>query len=306
MGGLPLHTTQHNTSAMNLAGSLCGIGALIYLAARLTFTRSISVLLGLRVPGATLANPAGIEAEAAALLRMAVNTLALAIPFLLLLQFPLHKRLSMGRSRPGSASRCFLVFWGLMLTGNLIAALFARLEGGSTPRVVLPADADALFLSWLTVCLIPALGEELLFRGLLQGWLRPYGPVSAIIGQAVVFGLLHGKLSSCAAALFGGLALGFCFERSGSLRLGMIFHLYNNSLAFITQYANQFWDEGMSLMIDAPLFFIPALAALFAVVRRKSQDASSSTKPGTLWILRCPGWLICCGILFFSDLLQSY
>ena len=73
-----------NTAAMNRAGAACGCGALIYLAARSLLTRLASLLLALRVPGASLQNPAGASQLEAALLRIGVSGLALAAPFLLL------------------------------------------------------------------------------------------------------------------------------------------------------------------------------------------------------------------------------
>ena len=101
--------------------------------------------------------------------------------------------------------------------------------------------------------------EELLFRGLLQGWLRPFGPVVAVAGSALLFALLHGRAPSVVAAAFGGTALGLAALCSGSLVPGMLFHLYNNTLAFVGQYCQQY---GAPQAVSYILMFLPPLAAL--------------------------------------------
>lgn len=189
---------------MNRAGAACGCGALIYLAARSLLTRLASLLLALRVPGASLQNPAGASQLEAALLRIGVSGLALAAPFLLLAVLPLPRPLPLGRGVRGIRPRLFLFFWGMMLAGNLLAGALVRATGPENARVELPGGGMPLAAAFAAVCLLPAVGEELLFRGLLQGWLRPFGAPAAVLGQAVLFALLHGRLSACLAALLGG------------------------------------------------------------------------------------------------------
>lgn len=88
-----------NTVAMNRAGAACGAAALCYLAARSLLTALAGAVLAARVPGATLANPAGASQVSAALLRLVVSALALAAPFTLLHIQPLPGRLPLGRGQ---------------------------------------------------------------------------------------------------------------------------------------------------------------------------------------------------------------
>ena len=294
---------RQNTPAMNRAGAVCGCAALFYVAARWLLTRLAGALLALGVPGASLANPAGVGPLAAALLRMAVSALALAAPFMLLRLHPLAQPLALGRGRRGLAPGLFLLFWAAMLAGNLLAALAGP---AGAAQLELPPGGWPLAAAYLTVCLLPAVGEECLFRGLIQGWLRPWGPGAAVAGQAVLFALLHGRLPACLAALFGGLALGLCAALGGSLRLGMALHLYNNTLAFAGQYAQQY-GGGLVYYI---LLFAPALAAAAALFAgRHSLPARPRPQPGgqsPLWLLRCPGYLCAAGALAVFCAAQTF
>lgn len=67
-------------------------------------------------------------------------------------------------------------------------------------------------------------------------------------GQAVLFALLHGDAPACLSALLSGLALGLCAETSGGLLPGMAFHLYNNTLALLSQTgAGSAWVQPLLL-----------------------------------------------------------
>lgn len=273
------------------AAALCGCAALVYLAGRWLLTAAAGALLSARVPGASLANPAGTGLLAANLLGAAVSALALAVPFLCfwrVLPAPAWTRAARGE-RPGLA-RLFLLFWLLLAAGNLLAAPLGGAGGG----MALPAGGAALAAAWLGVCLVPAVGEELLFRGLLQGWLRPFGFWPAVAGQAVLFALLHGRPAPALAALFGGLALGFCAGRWGSLAPGAAFHLYNNTLAFLGQYSQQYggWQAAYYL-----LAFLPPLAALALAARgaplglRRALAALPGQAGAMARLLTRPGYL---------------
>lgn len=286
------------TAALRRAGTACGCAALGYLAARAVLTALASALLAVRVPGASLANPAGTGLAEAILLQAAVSALSLAAPFALL---PLagSPPAAAPTRRPGAEGKAglFLLFWLLMMAGNLLAGV---LSGGQTSasRMELPAAGPALAAAWLAVCLVPAVGEELLFRGLLQGWLRPFGPVVAVAGPALLFALLHGRAGAVVAGLFGGAALGIAAAASGSLVPGMAFHLYNNTLAFAGQYCQQY---GVPALVSYLLMFLPSLVALaFAPWRALPRRRTGRLRgQGRDWLcLLCsPGYLVALAVL---------
>lgn len=85
----------------------------------------------------------------------------------------------------------------------------------------------ALFL----VALVPAICEEVTFRGVVLGGLRRSGSRAvAVVGSAVVFGLFHINPYHVVSAAAVGLVLAYVALESGSIVPGMILHAVNNGL----------------------------------------------------------------------------
>ncbi len=87
-----------------------------------------------------------------------------------------------------------------------------------------------------SICVTPALCEEFLFRGYLQGTssLRLKKPLSWII-PGLFFALIHQNYFGLGALLVIGLYLAFIFDASGSIYPGMLVHfLYNGSILLIS------------------------------------------------------------------------
>ena len=95
-----------------------------------------------------------------------------------------------------------------------------------------------LFFNLLVIAIIPAMGEELLFRGYLQQkmtqWLGK--PHVAIIITAILFSAIHMQFQGFLPRFALGLVLGYLFYWSGSLWLPIIAHLLNNAMAVTFAY----------------------------------------------------------------------
>lgn len=77
--------------------------------------------------------------------------------------------------------------------------------------------------------------EEIIFRGLIQGWLLRMGiaPWVAIIGTALLFAAGHLDPSNLDSYFLGGLILGYLAYRTRSLLPAMIWHALFNLLALL-------------------------------------------------------------------------
>ena len=101
------------------------------------------------------------------------------------------------------------------------------------------------------VALIPALGEELLFRGVVQkiftGWAK-----NIHIGvwmSALLFSAMHMQFYGFVPRLLLGAMLGYLFVWSGSLWLSILAHFVNNAAAVIFTYLYQ--QNLSSIDVDA-------------------------------------------------------
>lgn len=81
--------------------------------------------------------------------------------------------------------------------------------------------------------LLAGIGEELLFRGAIQGWLMAHtDPVTAVLAASVLFGLVHYVSFTYFLVATGlGLILGAAYVLSESLTLVMIWHALYDMIA---------------------------------------------------------------------------
>jgi sodium transport system permease protein len=84
----------------------------------------------------------------------------------------------------------------------------------------------------LLIAVVPAICEELAFRGFILSGFRHMGHKwRAILYTAVLFALTHGVLQQSLIACLLGVVLGFLAVQSGSILPGVVFHVVHNTLA---------------------------------------------------------------------------
>ena len=129
---------------------------------------------------------------------------------------------------------------------------------------------DLLF-NILVLAIVPAIGEELLFRGYLQQsfskWLS--NPHAAIIVTAVLFSAIHLHFQGFFPRFILGVLLGYLFYWSGSLWLPIIAHFANNTKAVIFSYPTFIIDSGVNSVLSdvddssiMPLFSFASVVVL--------------------------------------------
>lgn len=91
-----------------------------------------------------------------------------------------------------------------------------------------------LWVSLLSVSVFAPLFEEWLCRGLvLRGLLHKMNPTSAIMVSAAFFAILHMNPWQAIPAFILGLLFGYVYYKTGSLKLTMLMHCVNNTLALV-------------------------------------------------------------------------
>ena len=95
-----------------------------------------------------------------------------------------------------------------------------------------------LLINLLLIAIIPAIGEELLFRGVLQKFFFKWtGKIHwAIFVSAFLFSSIHLQFYGFLPRFILGLVLGYMFYWSGSLWIPILAHFTNNALAILFHY----------------------------------------------------------------------
>ncbi len=144
----------------------------------------------------------------------------------------------------------------------------------------------ALLWNIVVIAIVPAIGEELFFRGIVQNILARWTGKNlvAVLITAFVFSAIHLQFYGFLPRFLLGIILGYLFIWSGSLWVSIYFHFLNNVLAVIFSYLSQInvidyqIDQNMnsSNFVVALSFFIMAVIFLSMAVyyerKRKKQD----------------------------------
>lgn len=138
----------------------------------------------------------------------------------------------------------------------------------------------SLLVNILMMALLPALGEELLFRGIGFRLLRDITKSShaAIWISAAVFSFIHFQFYGFLPRLMMGVLFGYLLLWSGSLWVPMIAHFVNNVAVVFVGWAGARWFPDIDIMTfgssSNPLVIglstlISALIIVFLYLRRK-------------------------------------
>ncbi len=165
-----------------------------------------------------------------------------------------------GKAKPFLWFACILFSFLFVFVGNVFGDIAAVLSPNTTENLTAAMGAEPttlieLMLNVLYVAAIPALVEELAFRGIALGLLRKYGDGFAILISSLLFGLLHGNLIQIPFAFCVGIALAYTVVRTGSIVPAILIHFINNAMScLLTYYTAEVSSMGESLLFKGLLY----------------------------------------------------
>ena len=146
-----------------------------------------------------------------------------------------------------------------------------------------------LIIALVVIAVLPAIGEELVFRGIIQRELyRGSGNIHVSIWvAAAIFSAIHLQFFGFIPRLFLGALFGYLYHWSGNLSLAMVAHFVNNGLMVLAMY---FYQKG-TLDIDiestesAPLsavLFSAVITAILLYLFKTFYDKRSAPSSGNV------------------------
>ncbi len=172
---------------------------------------------------------------------------------------------------------CVFIFWGLSTVSSYVSYAISDLLiliGVPVTDVnsVLPVPDGIfeIFLFVLVMAVLPAICEELIYRGFLLGGLAQYGKVGAIVVSSIAFGLMHATVQQIPFAFFIGLFLGYVTLRFESLVLPIFLHFINNFTACVILIMQMHMDvelvNDIAFCFDIFLVAVSVLSLLIFIV----------------------------------------
>lgn len=138
-----------------------------------------------------------------------------------------------------------------------------------------------IIFTFISIVVVAPLGEELFFRGALQGWItaRTKNIHLAVFVAAIIFSAVHMQWTGFVPRIVMGVLLGYV-ATYGSLRLAILIHALNNLLAYILFWTTNTVNEAPGIVQDYPV--VSTLCTLFCLllggfVVRKMRDKHLAT-----------------------------
>lgn len=150
-------------------------------------------------------------------------------------------------------------FWAAMALNGATQLLLRALNANFEQLIIsLPVvQGWRLYALVLLMAVIPAIAEELMFRGaLLNAW-KPSGVKRALWHTAFLFSLIHLEPNNLPALLFLGLMLGSVSLVTDSIYPAMVIHGVNNLIAVLI--SNLVGAEAAASDLPAAAEMLPAL-----------------------------------------------
>ena len=116
------------------------------------------------------------------------------------------------------------------------------------------------------IAILPAIGEELVFRGMLQPELqRATGNIHAAIWiSAIMFSAIHLQFFGFVPRMLLGVMFGYLYYWSGNIIIPMLAHFVNNGFSLLMVYLYQL--EIISIDLESGESASPLLVAFFTLI----------------------------------------
>ena len=125
----------------------------------------------------------------------------------------------------------------------------------------------SLALNLFTIAVLPALLEEMIYRGYILRVLRPYGNLMAVMVSSLLFSLMHGNLRQIPFAFMVGLVLGFLYVSTNNIWLPIAVHLANNAISVLMEYFAFFVpSDYRNVFYSLVIYGLIAVGALCALI----------------------------------------
>ena len=128
----------------------------------------------------------------------------------------------------------------------------------------------------ISTAVLPAIAEEFVFRKVICHSLFPYGPKTAVVVSAVLFGLMHTSFHKIGFTFVAGIFLGWLYVASKNIIVPMVFHFIHNLASCISTIigykqgyeAYQSFNVGYATI----LFYVGIVAFIYLCIRRKKEQ----------------------------------
>lgn len=173
-------------------------------------------------------------------INLLISQLIVLIPgliFVLTDKRSLYEKIGLKKISAGDVLLCILyaiLMKRVLEMVNLMSLFFT--QNRTTANMIEMMQEIPAWAGIAMVGIMPAVGEELVFRGVLYNTFKKVNPLLAVITSSVLFGILHGNLNQFLYAVVGGVMFVLIVEATGSVLASGIAHCLVDLSAIILVY----------------------------------------------------------------------
>ncbi len=190
---------------------------------------------------------------------------------------------------------CFYSFM-LIVSGTMALSLlmysffpeaFAASGMDSVSLKLTNSGDSAVFYAAITLAILPAILEELLFRGVIRAEYSKYGGAAAIILSSVTFGFLHFSPVRFPIYFFCGIILALTASAADSILPSVIVHVANNLFVlYFEKYVYRIAGKhsGGLILLTFIVVLVTLISAILFFTKAENQywDFATKNKPAPL------------------------
>ena len=192
------------------------------------------------------------------------SVISMSVPILLFCYGNIYRKYkstdNKSKSSAGFSVVSVLFGFGCCTGLNFIISLIRSIAKTENTYGASYNDMCEFFLMILCAGILPAVLEELLFRGCILTYLREYGILFSIVLSSLLFSMIHSGPANMIFAIAAGMILGTIRIVSENIAVPITVHLLNNVLALSLTAANSFLSEEWSSL----LFYLTGIIGIAA------------------------------------------
>lgn len=183
-----------------------------------------------------------------------------------LFKFPIEKMLVPKKEYFKKAAYWFPVAFLLNILLSLVVNVITVISeslGYTIPGVdfgLENASKTEMLLNMAYIIIIGPIAEELIYRGLILHFLKPYGKTVAILFSGIIFGLMHGNIPQAVSAFGTGCIMAAIAIECGSVFPTILIHIANNLIA---SFSDIFTAFDLSVYFKSTVSGIITIFAIF-------------------------------------------
>ena len=157
--------------------------------------------------------------------------------------------------------------FGIQYFISIIDDLLISLGYNMASTSINPTSWGTFFLSVFVMAILPAIGEELIFRGIILNGLRTrFNDIASIFISAILFVLMHQNLQQLIYPFLLDSIMAWAVVRSGSLISSVIIHFTNNFLVVLLTFIQNMTGWSVALPREWWFYLIAIVLLLLTML----------------------------------------